>query len=75
MKDTEKSCPLQEFGYKGEYIITDQGLIIDTVPLKQSRTILEEVLEMCNKFYTFCKIGKRIKETFAQIFFCKFKST
>ena len=35
MKDTEKSCPLQEFGYKGEYIITDQGLIIDTANNRQ----------------------------------------
>lgn len=30
MKDTKNYFPLQELGYKGEYCITDQGLIIDT---------------------------------------------
>lgn len=35
MKDTEKSYPLQKLGYKGEYIITDQGLIIDAANNRQ----------------------------------------
>jgi len=29
MTDTIKFVPLQELGYKNDYIITEQGLIID----------------------------------------------
>lgn len=35
MKDTKNYFPLQEIGYKGEYCITDQGLIIDTANNRQ----------------------------------------